>query len=392
VTSRDGAVVAPANADEACRALRDCAFTGSAVCFEGGGTALDFGYPPERCDALVRTLRMTRVLDYAPADMTVTVECGVTLAALQAQLTPHGQRLALDPPSPERATIGGILACNASGPLRARYGTARDLVLGVALVRADGTPIRGGGKVVKNVAGFDMPKLAIGSLGSLGLILSATFRLHPLPAQRRAVGARVEGAAGVRALVRAMLAEQLEPASVVAAPCEHGYDVEVAFEGFAPGCDEQADAFARIATSVGTVATAEPGDAVRSAHDRARTGDELRATATFAPAELVSLERTALAPLAAALGGTCVLYPTAGIAYVSGDAADTARVVSALTRARNALELGGGTLVLAAAPAEVRAVVDVFGALPHAFELMRAIKQRFDPEKRLNPGRFVGRL
>jgi glycolate oxidase FAD binding subunit len=392
MTSHGAEIVAPANAGEACRAMHDAAASGGAVCFEGGGTALDFGYPPERCDTIVCTRRMARVLEYAPADMTVTVECGATLAALQAHLAPHGQRLALDPPSPERATIGGILACNASGPLRARYGTARDLTLGVALVRSDGTPIRGGGKVVKNVAGFDIPKLAIGSLGSLGLIVAATFRLHPLPTHRRVVGARVDGAAAVRAFVRAMLAEQLEPASVVAALRDNGYDIEVAFEGFAPGCDEQVDAFGRIAEGVGAVAAAEPGDAVRAAHDRARKGGDLRATATFAPAQLASLERTALAPLAAALGGTCVLYPTAGIAYVSGDAGDVASAVFALTQARNALELSGGTLVLAAAPADVRAGVDVFGTLPGAFDLMRAIKQRFDPDRRLNPGRFVGRL
>jgi glycolate dehydrogenase FAD-binding subunit len=393
MTSHGAEIVAPTNADEACGALRDAAASGGAVCFEGGGTALDFGYPPERCDTIVCTRRMARVLEYAPSDMTVTVECGATLAALQAHLAPHGQRLALDPPSPERATIGGILACNVSGPLRARYGTARDLTLGVALVRADGTPIRGGGKVVKNVAGFDIPKLAIGSLGSLGLIVAATFRLHPLPAHRRPMALRVEGAAAMRELVRAMLAEQLEPASVVAARSRDGYDVAVAFEGFAPGCDEQAGTFARVAEDAGAAATAASGDAgVAVAHERARVRGAVRAVATFAPADLVAVDRMVLAPLAATLGGDCVVYPTVGIAYVGGDEGEIASVVAALTSARDALERGGGTLVLAAAPADVRAGVDVFGALPHAFDVMRTIKQRFDPDRRLNPGRYVGRL
>jgi glycolate oxidase FAD binding subunit len=392
MTSHGAEIVTPANADEASRALRDAAATGAAVCFEGGGTALDFGYPAERCDTIVRTRGMARVLEYAPADLTVTVECGATLAALQAHLAQHGQRLALDPPSPERATIGGILACNASGPLRARYGTARDLTLGVALVRSDGTPIRGGGKVVKNVAGFDIPKLAIGSLGSLGLIVAATFRLHPLPAHRRPLARRVDGAAALRELVRAMLAEQLEPASVVAARAQDGYDVAVAFEGFAPGCDEQADAFARVTKALGAAVAGEGDARVASAHERARAGGAMRAVATFAPADLVTVDRTVLAPLAGALGGDCVVYPTAGIAYAGGDAGDVARTVAALTLAREALERGGGTLVLAAAPAAVRADVDVFGALPQAFDVMRAIKERFDPDRRLNPGRYVGRL
>ena len=374
------------------RALRDAAAAEAAVCFEGGGTALDFGYPPERCDLVVRTQRMARVLEYAPADMTVTVEPGLTLAALQERLALAGQRLALDPPWPGRATVGGILACNASGPLRARYGTARDLVLGVALVRADGTPIRGGGKVVKNVAGFDIPKLAIGSLGSLGLIVAATFRLHPLPEERRRIAVRAGDAAGVRELVRAMAAEQLEPASVVAARTPDGYVVEVAFEGFASGCDEQAETLARVAERAGASRAGGDGTDVAASHDRARTGGAIRVKATFAPADLVAVDRAALAPLAESLGGDCVAYPTAGVAYASGDGKDVAHAVDALTAAREALEHIGGTLVLAAAPAEVRAAVDVFGALPPAFELMRAIKDRFDPKRRLNPGRFIGRL
>ena len=173
--------------------MADAAACGAALGFEGGGTALGQGYPPARIDRIVGTGRLDRMLEYAPSDMTVTVEAGITIAALQAQLAPHGQRLALDPPLAQRATIGGVLAVNGYGPLRARCGTAHDITLGIQLVRADGTLVRGGGKVVKNVAGFDIPKLAIGSFGSLGLIVAATFRLHPVPEARRAVYVRDSG-------------------------------------------------------------------------------------------------------------------------------------------------------------------------------------------------------
>ena len=129
---------------------------------------------------MLGTERLERIVEHAPLDQIVIVEAGVRLASLQDALARSGQMLALDPPWAGRATIGGLVATNAFGPRRTRYGSIRDLIIGISIVRADGTEARGGGKVVKNVAGFDVPKLMVGSLGTLGLIATVNFRLHPL--------------------------------------------------------------------------------------------------------------------------------------------------------------------------------------------------------------------
>ncbi|HKA87367.1 MAG TPA: FAD-binding oxidoreductase, partial [Haliangiales bacterium] len=171
----------PAGVDECAEVMGLAAREKLRVAIIGGGTELGLGRPPAGLDAVVRSERMGRILDYAPSDMVLAVEAGATLASVQSAAGAHGQMLAIDPPHPERATIGGLVATGAFGPRRARYGAIRDLIIGVTLVRADGTVARGGGKVVKNVAGFDLPKVACGSLGSLGLVGAAAFRLHPLP-------------------------------------------------------------------------------------------------------------------------------------------------------------------------------------------------------------------
>ena len=174
-------VFRPLSLEEAADAVRQGAEEGLRLAFVGGGTELELGAPPRALDAVISTQGLGRVLEYAPLDQIVTVEAGVTVATLQALLREKGHMLALDPPWADRATLGGVVATNAFGPRRTRYGGVRDLIIGVTLIRADGTRARGGGKVVKNVAGFDLPKLMVGSLGSLGLISTVTFRLHPLP-------------------------------------------------------------------------------------------------------------------------------------------------------------------------------------------------------------------
>src|SRR5215472_13270245 len=151
----------------------------------GGGSRMNLGGIPEQLDILLETTKLTRLLEHEAPDLTCHVEAGITLAALQAQLATKGQRLALDPPDAQQATIGGILASNASGPKRLRYGTARDMVIGLHVVQASGEVASSGGRVVKNVAGYDLNKLYIGSLGTLGIIVEANFKLQPLPTNKR---------------------------------------------------------------------------------------------------------------------------------------------------------------------------------------------------------------
>jgi len=380
----------PATVDEAAEAMRALAADRLAVAFVGGATDLDLGAPPTRLDAVLHTRRLDRIREHAPSDQIVAVEAGMTLAELQRRLAPHHQRLAIDPPLPERATVGGIVAANAFGPRRTRYGPIRDLVIGITVVRADGVIARGGGKVVKNVAGFDLPRLFCGSLGTLGLVAEVVFRLHPLP--EASATAVFEGLAGsdVQETIPVLRELAVEPTAVAALAAGGRFTLAVRFEGFAPGVSAQVER---------TLARAGGGDrlegveeaALWARHDALRAGGNVRAKATFAPAALVRV-LDALAPLRGALPGEgFVVHPTLGIALLAGNLGVPAVVARAVASARAALgPLGNGSLVLSAAPAELRALADVWGPEPGGIEVMRRLKRELDPEARLAPGRFVG--
>jgi glycolate oxidase FAD binding subunit len=379
------AAYAPATLEEAAEVMAMAARERLRLGFVGGGTALGLGAAPAGLDAVVRTGRLARILEHAPADQVVIAEAGVTLAALQAVLAGHGQRLALDAPRPERATIGGLVATAGFGPLRARHGAIRDLIIGVTLIRADGEVARGGGKVVKNVAGFDLPKVACGSLGTLGLIAAAAFRLHPLPETTRTVRVPRIGPDRVVEILAAARQAQLEPTSAVAITAERGgggYDLGVQFEGFAKGVAHQVARFVEIAGG-----SAEELDDAAAAgfwrhHDAIRTAGPVRVRVAALPARFAEIDAqlAGLGPLA--------WYATLGLGFAGGAAGDAA----AVSAARAALVAGGGSLVIEEAPAELRAAVDPWGPVPSGFAIMQRLKRRFDPDGRCNPGRFVGGL
>ncbi len=390
-------VFSPASVEEAAAVLEEKARARASVGFVGGGTALGLGRPPRRLDAVLRTECLTRIVEHAPSDQIIVVEAGLTLAGLQSAAAAHGQRLALDPPLPERSTIGGLVATNAFGPRRTRYGSIRDLIIGVSLVRADGVLARGGGKVVKNVAGFDLPKMMVGSLGTLGMVATATFRLHPLPESDVTLVARARTAGGVRALVSAMRGAQLEPAAVAALLEGRTFDVAIRFEGFPAGVAEQRD---RLRQLVGPAAGGDcdvlseaEARAFWERHDAARTAGPLRAKLAFLPAGIQDLVEGPLANLIGALGSpSLAVYPTLGFGFLAGAPGDAAAAAQAVEAVRASLAGTGGSLVLEEAPDGVRAHADPWGRPPAAFGLMRALKSRLDPEGRLNPGRFVGGL
>jgi glycolate oxidase FAD binding subunit len=205
-------VASPASVAEAGALLAAAADLGLAVLPRGAGTRLGWGVPPRRCDLVVDTGRLDAVLEHAAGDQVVRVQAGVRLGALAEVLGRAGQRLALDPPGPA-GTVGGLLATGAAGPLRLRYGTPRDLLLGVTMIRADGVIARSGGKVVKNVAGYDIGKLLAGSYGTLGLIAEATFRLHPAPAAAAWVSLDTPGPAAAAAALLAVASSKLAPSA-----------------------------------------------------------------------------------------------------------------------------------------------------------------------------------
>jgi len=367
----------PRSLAEAARAMEQLAREGKRVAFLGGGTELELGPWPERIDAVVRTRGLGRIVEYQPADMVMVVEAGLTMGEMQAAAREHRQRLALDPPWPERATIGGIVATGAFGPRRARYGAVRDLIIGVQLVRADGAVAHGGGKVVKNVAGFDLPKVACSSLGTLGLIAGATFRLHPLPEASETVEVPGLSPAEVVAMVSRIRAAQLEPAAAAALRGPSGYDLALCFEGFGKGVEQQIGKLRQLAPS----ARAEEGAWAR--HDEVRTGGPLRIKVASLPTQLPEVDR-----LVSPLGLRFAWYPTLGLGFASGAAGEQAAALIADARAE--LLRRGGSLVVQAAPAGLR--VDRWGPPPPSFPVMQRVKQNFDPDRRLNPGRFVGGL
>lgn len=386
--------VAPKTLDEAAAAMRDSARNKTTVAFAGGGTEFGYGRAPDHVGMLLKTEKLDKVVDYAPADMTITVEAGVTLAALQQTLAVNSQRLALDAPQPERATLGGLLAANTYGPLRTRYGTLRDLIVGVEMIRADGSRARGGGKVVKNVAGFDLPKLLVGSLGTLACIATATFRLHPFPERRQWLSLSGRSLEEVRIVCRAIVERQIEPAALLAAYDGDSYTLYALFEGFGPAVAAQEMKFAALAAELFVTEVlaledeAEP--AGRDAQTRAFGSVRMRLSAP--PAFLPLLERDVLGKMRAAFEDSrLVVYPSLGVVFLSGFPGDPSPFVAELERARARVESGGGHLVLLeCADPVVRGRVDPFGTPPESFPIMQRLKERFDPERRLNPGRFVG--
>jgi glycolate oxidase FAD binding subunit len=401
-TAVDGVPVArvarPGSVEEASQVLRAAADDGLAVAFVGGGSKLGLGNPPERADLLVSTERLDQVLEHAAGDLVVRAQAGVRLADLQQRLAPAGQWLALDPPEP-RATLGGVVAANASGPRRLRYGTVRDLIIGVTVVLADGTVARAGGKVVKNVAGYDLAKLFCGSLGTLGMVAEVIFRLHPVPAAAAVVTFRAEGPERVGQAVRRLLRSALEPSAIELHLDEWGWPgrLTTVFEGIEPGVEAQAAAAVELLGQVGEAAVAGPGETDAALHQLGALPfekAELAFKATFPPAELPGL----LAGGVLGRDGQLRVHAGTGVAWLAsslregdlrpGDPAP--RVVGWVAETRERLAAVGGGLVVVKAPAHLKRELEVWGPAGDALGLMRRVKERFDPGRRMSPGRFVG--
>jgi len=400
-------VARPGSVEEASQVLRAAADDGLAVAFAGGGSKLGLGSPPERVDLLVLSGGLDQVLEHAAGDLVVRAQAGVRLADLQAALAPAGQLLALDPPEP-RATLGGVVAANASGPRRLRYGTVRDLLIGITVVLADGTVARAGGKVVKNVAGYDLAKLFCGSLGTLGMVAEVIFRLHPVPAAAAVVTLGVEGPEEAGEAVRRLAGTSLEPSAVELTVDEWGWPgrLTVVFEGIQPGVEAQAAAAAELLGRVGEAAVAGEGGveaALSQLGARPFEKAEYALKATFPPAELAGAladlaggkERWEAGPGGAPITGhaaTGVLWVASPVREGDLDPGGPAfeRAVGQLTGARERLAARGGSLVLVKAPPELKRAVGVWGPPGDAIGLMRRVKERFDPDRRLSPGRFLG--
>jgi glycolate dehydrogenase FAD-binding subunit len=377
-------VVAPDSNEQVSELLKWAGTAGIAVGVRGGGTKIGWGNTPRRLDLLLSMGRFNGMTEHTWEDLVFTVKAGTTVAAVQSELGRHRQRFALDPLWAERSTVGGVIATNDSGALRVRYGSVRDLILGVTIALPSGTIARSGGKVVKNVAGYDLPKLLTGSFGTLGVITEATFRAHPLPQSERTL--RFEFA-DLEAANRFMLAigdSTLVPTGMQLRSGDGNSVVDVRFEGIPVGVEAQCAQVLGLAQG----ARAKLGEEGSGAREELWEGSSPAVVAKFSvlPSRIAAAAERARKSCARA---TCVIQST-GIGMLRGESDSLEHLASSLAELRKALQEIEGTMVLLEVPLELKREMDVFGPERDSWPLMRRIKQRFDPAGTLNPGRFAG--
>jgi glycolate oxidase FAD binding subunit len=378
----------------------------------GGGSRLNLGGIPERFDVLIETAKLIRLLEHEAPDLTCHVEAGITLAALKAKLATKGQWLALDPPDAQQATIGGILASNASGPKRLRYGTARDMVIGLRVVQATGEIARSGGSVVKNVAGYDLNKLYIGSLGTLGIIVEANFKLQPLPANERTLILTFANAEDAMGTVIALTGSHLIPSAIelidsnaasdmtdffgLTLPA-NGYTLAVNIEGSTSFIDRQLNEIRLLARK---------NDALLSDDLVGKEQDEFwnivrehtQGTVTCKATVLVSKMASYLKSIKQVcerheLEAAVVAHAGNGILYIELRPVDaTSRLVEAIKELRLHAQEASGSIVVERCPPDLKRLISVWGEPDQNFFLMQRIKQQFDSRGTFVMGRFVGGL
>jgi len=401
-------VVLPASVQEMQEVLQFASKRDLSVMPAGAGTKLGIGNLPEKVDIVLATTHLNSVIEYEPADLTVTVEAGIRLAALQAVLVQHRQYLALDPPYTDRCTLGGIVATNASGSLRLRHGAARNQVLGLRVVHANGTVVKSGGKVVKNVAGYDLNKLYIGAFGTLGIITEVTLKLSPIPAHEAILVADFQNVQGAIDTGLSIISSQILPMFV-------NLSINSNFVGTATdtrrptlvvgfGGDPETVAW-QLAECRGIM---EQNGAlsvtITEGESRARLQEAIREFPamdrdTQSVIAKLNLKRTAIAEFAAqvidaswardvqimALLGSGILYLSIPVTSHT----DFAGLAHTLTQLRQSAMEARGNLIVEAAPPELKQHIDVWGTIGDTLGLMKQVKDRFDAGGLLNPGRFV---
>ena len=390
--------IAPASAAELAEALHAADLDGQAVAPVGGGTQLELGMPPARLDVVIDTTGLDRVVEYEPADLTITVEAGIRFSRLQGLLAEQGQFLALDPPAEDDATLGGLIATNASGPLRFAYGTARDLVIGTRVANPDGAVTHSGGRVVKNVAGYDLNKLYIGSLGTLGIIVELSLKLAPIPPATASVIAQFADLDGARGVLNAVVHSPLSPLAVEllgpGAAKAAGLPPEklVVFRvgGYPQAVERQVRDLSELLAQHGgqrvDVSETAWDDLAASRVAALRRPIVLKAAAPIsASTTLVNILETRLQGLDPIVWS----HAGSGVAFAACNAPSDARVL--LEARREIAGLGSNaSLVIQRCPTPFKRSLDVWGDPGSSLPLMRALKNKLDPHSTLNPGRYVG--
>jgi len=415
-------VAFPKDADALSTLLEFANRTDLSVIPRGGGTKMHLGGVPRTADVVASLLNLNRIVEYEPADLVVTAQAGLRLVELQKILAKNGQRLPLDPPYTDKTTIGGTVSSNSSGPMRYRFGSCRDLLLGVRVMSPSGLVTSAGGKVVKNVAGYDLKKLYIGALGTLGIITELTFKVYPVAESEKTFIASFKDTKNVADLASRVLGSQLLPyaiealnsgaARVVAEEAgvqlsEASYVLAVGFGDVDESVRKQLSTIEELARSSGAfnsivldgVRQESFWNAIRNLPGSMNRWEPPPVACKASVPVSRALEACdALERLAAGRGFDCAAssHVGNGIAhfYLSAkpgtQPAGIEDLPGLITEARDLTSQMGGTLVVERCPPGVKDVVDVWGPTRTGFQLMRAMKSQFDPRGTLSPGRFVG--
>ncbi len=387
-------------------AVRAAHEAGTAVYPIGGGTSLDYGVLPKRPGIGLSLAGLNRVIDYPARDLTITVEAGISLARLAETLAAERQRLPLDVPQVERATLGGLIATNFSGPLRYSQGTVRDYVIGISAVDGRGTPFKGGGRVVKNVAGYDFCKLLVGSLGTIGVVTQVTLKVKPIPDRTALVACPVRDLAHAEHLLAALVTSRAVPAAIELFSGPEWRDdpalgqitsgqfahLLVALEGTVAEVDWMTTALADEWQALGAAARTIPVAEADGLWQRLREFPVGPAALTLKisvpPSRMLELIRLATeaepdVSWQAHAGNGVVL-----LRFASFPKGGLSRLL--LGRVQPAAQLAGGSVVILSCsqPGELTRQA-IWGIVPNAAMLMEAVKRQFDPKDILNPGRFV---
>jgi len=414
------AVVAPGDIDQVAAVLTWAHREELAVVPWGGGTTMAMGHPPERLDIILALHRLNRVLEHAPADLTATVQAGITMADLHCHLRSRGQWWPIDAPLPASATLGGVLATNTSGPKRLLYGTARDLLIGITVVHADGAISKAGGKVAKNVTGYDMMKLYIGSLGTLAVIVEATLKLRPLPARQQLAWATFASREAAAEAARRLLAGGLLPNAIelvnppvttflrqtVDAPeGGKGWSLIVGIDGAEPAVARQRreiDALSHAGGATAWRTGTDDGSLWQALLSRFRPDGAARIKCAVIRVGSVRTQVSAILDKLTELGSRLNAPPELsarvgnGLVYgsfpLNGDAEQLAYLTQMLTEMREGLTSARGYVVVESAPPAFKTRFDCWGDVGPQAEVMAGLKRAFDPRRVLNPGRFIHHL
>jgi glycolate oxidase FAD binding subunit len=381
-------VVEPGSVEEVSGVMKLAAREGLAVAPRGGGTKMHIGDPPRRLDLIVSTARMNEVLEHTPGDQIVRLQAGVKLEDLQKYVSSSDQMLAIDPPE-SGATVGGTVAANSSGPRRYRYGTIRDLIIGITVVLHDGTVAKAGGKVVKNVAGYDLSKLFTGSLGTLGIIATANFRLHPRPEASRTVAVEVTEPQQAQAAAQAIVHSQVEATAVELHYGEKEKLLAVLLESISGGIDAKTQTASFLLKQFGEVRTLSQEEADRLGP---LTSDQVVLKIGAPPVDLAAVlesvlgaaERKSLAhPRITGHAGT-------GVTLVGFSEATEDGAAGFVEEMREIWVRRGGYVTLQRAPSTLKQRVSTWDNGGDYLGLVRRVKEKFDPRGGMNPGRFLG--